>query len=74
MGPRELVLNPKVSPWRHPAGAVKANRPPAACNERRCSRLLLIEPLGRRSRGVQPGVGWHEREPLAPVGPHESMH
>jgi hypothetical protein len=28
MGPRELVLNPKVSAWRHPDGAVKANRPP----------------------------------------------
>ena len=31
MGPRELVLNPKVSAWRHPDGAVKANRlPPRA--------------------------------------------
>ena len=31
MGPRELVLNPEVSAWRHPDGAVKANRlPPRA--------------------------------------------
>ena len=31
MGPRELVLNPKLSAWRHPDGAVKANRlPPRA--------------------------------------------
>ena len=46
MGPRELVLNPEVSAWRHPDGAVKANRLPPRCNDRRCSRLLLVEPLG----------------------------
>ena len=43
MGPRELVLNPKLSAWRHPDGAVKANR-------LRCSRLLLVEPLARELR------------------------
>jgi hypothetical protein len=65
MGPRKLGSEPQsvsVAPsgWRR-----QGESSPGACNNRRCSRLLLVEPLARELRG--PGRGASRRAVGRPI-------
>src|SRR5512140_3321483 len=56
MGPRELVLNPEVSAWRHPDGAVKANRLPPRATTASAPDCCSPEPLARELRRAGRGA------------------
>jgi hypothetical protein len=59
MGPRELALNRKSVSLPPSGRRRQGESSPGACNDRRRSRLLLVEPLARKLR--RPGRGASRR-------------